>query len=142
MITRKLLNLMAFLSLAVVTLSITIVFYWLLYPYNPVTFTGENYTIFPKEVKRGETVNYISDYCKYIDIPAVVTRQYIDGLIFIAPSATINRPMGCHKAIFSTTIPSSLPLGEYKMRMIYVFKVNPIKEITIIKDTEQFTVIK
>lgn len=116
--------------------------YWYLYPYNPVTFKGDKFEVLTPVVKQGGTLDVISDYCKNMDIPATVSKSFVDGLIFLTPQYTSNIESGCHKKVISTAIPNELPPGEYHLHNLYIYDVNPIRRITVMHDTENFTVIE
>ena len=65
----------------------------------------------------------------------------VDGLVFALPDVTtaVNAP-GCRVQNFAVEVPHSLPNGDYFMTIEFVYKVNPLREVSIITNTEQFVV--
>ena len=140
--TNRLLNLVSCLSLLFALAFGIIIFYWVVYPYKPMVFKAKVFPISNKIVKIGMTLSYVSDYCKNIDLPAMVTREFRNELIFVTPSTITNRPTGCHKILIGVLIPPELPAGKYIMAQTYTYQVNPIRTITVRENTEEFEVIK
>jgi len=119
---------------------IAISLYWYLYPYNIIEFQDAQFPVEKTVVYQGEEISYTSRYCKYMDLSAVVTRSYIDTLIYTMPSTVTKRMMGCHNMVFSTVIPNKLPAGKYYIHMVYKYDVNPIRTIIVEHDSESFEV--
>jgi len=116
--------------------------FWSIYPYKPIEFKDKVFKIETPIVEQGGILSYKSNYCKYMDIPATVNRLFINGLIFEKPSSVASRDVGCHTVDVGVLVPSELPSGEYFLRNIFTYKVNPIREVIIVKDTEIFKVIE
>ncbi|MEG7700656.1 hypothetical protein U2075_14735, partial [Listeria monocytogenes] len=47
--------------------------FWLVYPYKVMTLNS--ITVEPNVIKKGTTLVYKVDYCKYINLPATTSRQ-------------------------------------------------------------------
>lgn len=116
--------------------------YWFSYPFVPVIFKDPKFPIINKTIKQGGLLRFTSNYCKYMDIPAVLSREFVNDLIFITPETTTNRAVGCHSISISIVIPKELPVGIYHLHNIYKFEVNPIRTIVLMHDSENFTVIE
>lgn len=114
---------------------------WWSWPYNPVTYT-EPVLVLDKEVKAGTLVQYKVSYCKRSAAPAVVDRQFVDGIIYTVPSVKPNFPLGCHTKIQTVEVPPNLPPSDYKIRVYVSYQVNPIRTITVTYDTNYFKVTK
>jgi hypothetical protein len=124
---------------------VLLVGYWEIYPYKLITFNDNGF--YPivnenKTVQQGGLLSYISDYCKYTDIAPRIYRTYQDGLVFVVPEVATSRQGGCNKITVNIEVPRTLPVGTYTLQTIYVYKVNPIREISVLKTTEKFTVTK
>jgi hypothetical protein len=118
--------------------------YWLLFPYKLVTFDRETYPIMNenKTVKQGGLLTYHADYCKYTTLAPKIYRTYEDGLVFVVPEVATSRESGCHEIDVNIIVPRSLPVGVYKLQTIYVYKVNPVREVSLTVNTDKFTVVK
>ena len=112
--------------------------YWLIYPYKPLNLT--NVKLDRTEVNRGEHLLVSADYCKNTSKPADLYISFIDGVIYNTPPQVINLESGCHKATLSIYIPKALPSGDFLLRGVFRYKVNPIRIIEFINITENFTV--
>jgi hypothetical protein len=139
---RNNLNIFSYLALIFFAIVGFVYLFWSFYPYKTIEFTDKVFPISNKIVKRGEAIRYTANYCKCIDKEALVTREFRNELIFVAPSTINNRPSGCHSLVIQTIIPEELPTGKFTMRMTYQYQVNPIRTITIIQDTEEFEVVE
>ena len=138
----KTLNYISYIVLLIAFGVLILIGYWLLYPYKIVEFKDTVFPVMNKVVKRGQLVTYTSNYCKYMDKPAIVTRTFKNELIFLSPSTITNRPLGCNTIVVSVLVPSELPVGKYFMEQVYQFEVNPLRKITIIENTEEFEVVE
>lgn len=98
------------------------------------------YKVTPQAIEAGQTVSYISDYCKYVPIKAEVTRTIVDGTVIFLPTATTNLPTGCHKVAVPVTVPINTPPGKYHIEITLVYKINFLREISVTLQTEDFIV--
>jgi hypothetical protein len=135
-----------FYYLSMFTLFLTGVFvfvvaYWLLYPYKTIQVNTNILPTNKSEYRAGEILIYHLDYCKCINKPVSIARAYIDGVIYSMPDVSANTPFGCHKTFITVEVPN-LPSGEYKMKVTYTYKVNPIREIETTVYTNSFRIIE
>lgn len=137
----KLFNFVAWLTICTSLAIIALFIFWILWPYNPIVFKDAVFPISQKTINAGQVIHYSTDYCKNMDIAAIVTREFRNDLIFVTPSTISNRQLGCHVVNIAVFIPAELPPGTYIMRQRYEYSVNPIRKIIIVRDTEPFTVI-
>ena len=121
---------------------IVLVTYWLVYPYNILTFTEGNGTFIETTIKRGDFLRMHQNSCKTIDISSMINRQFVDGVIYQVPTVRANRPMGCTQNIEYIYIPDSLPYGEYYIQTFITFQPNPLRTINYTVRTEMFKVVK
>lgn len=137
-----------FLSDLLIVLNIITVFFfciiifWSVYPYKVLEFKDNKFPVIIKTVEQGRDLQYISRYCKYMDLPATVTGTYANGIIYTVPTVNTNREAGCHSIIVQITIPLELPVGKIHFERVYQFRVNPIRTISITHRTEDFTIIE
>lgn len=130
----------SYLTLFLATLMIIQGFWWLLYPYNPITFKDTPHEVITKTVKRGEHVAFYFDYCKNINMSGDLTISFVDGFIYNTSTVKSNIVPGCHKVVYQVYVPKAIPLGTYKISAALNYKVNPIREIDIVTETEYFIV--
>ena len=134
-----------YLSYLTILLALGLMFlfgYWFLYPYQPLTIFDPVFPVVNKQVRRGELLQFISNNCKNVEMTAQTTRAFIDDTIFYTPTITTNVRKGCGKVVINVPVPDAIPLGEYYIQNIFQYKVNPIRTISVIHDTERFEVIK
>jgi hypothetical protein len=114
--------------------------YWLLYPYKTIEFK----TPFPvanKVLEGGAYISYKVDYCKHTKVVPTLSKYFVDSLVFEVPEGiALNNPLGCHTNQVSMYIPRSLPPGEYFIKTVYHYQINPVRAINVIGETEPFTV--
>lgn len=119
--------------------------YWAFYPYTTeqiVTFANDSHKITKNVVQQGEQTSYLVDYCKYKSPPVTVEKQFVDGIIFRSEDSISALSIGCHKQLVPLTIPDTLPPGNYKYRVTAIYRVNPIRTVTLIRETDWFTVVR
>lgn len=118
-----------------------IILFWLLYPYKTIEFNKPVAEVETKEVERGDYLIYILDYCKYTDVEAEISRSFVDGLVYLTPDGIADQEKGCGTARIQIYIPKSMPVGEYQIKQIRHYQLNPIREETAIYYTEKFKVL-
>ena len=121
---------------------IGLVLFWMVYPYRILEFQDAKFPVLSKKVVQGGSLNYYAAYCKYANIPSLLTRSFTNGILYTMPSMTTNNPTGCHKVMAIVAIPKELPVGTYQMKLLYEYDPNPIRHITIEMYTEKFEVIE
>lgn len=116
--------------------------FWAFYPYNPVEFKSNVYPVMNENhtVKHGEILKYEIDYCKYTDQLPVLSKKYIDGIVFETPLGRGIIIKGCHKQIIDNVVPDTLVPGEYYMQIVIDYEVNPIRHIIYVNNTEKFII--
>lgn len=114
----------------------------LVYPYKIIEWNDEIFPIENKIVRAGESLIFTSDYCKYVDLPATISRSFINNFAYATTPTITNAHKGCKKMRVIVPIPAELPDGEYYLHTKYVYEVNPLRKITYTKDTEKFTIMR
>jgi hypothetical protein len=138
-----LLDILGYSSIGAVTLSMLVIGFWWFYPYKVITYDHTPFHIVQRDKKAetGTALSYEYNYTKYMNIAPTVTKQFVDGIVFESASAITVKPIGSGHVISEIPIPQTLPPGKYHLKITASYKVNPIRTITIINETESFTVI-
>lgn len=135
----KLLNYLSYVTLSIAFVFLAVLAYWYFYPYKTIDVKTP-ITVDKSVYNAGDTLTYTVNYCKYINLPATVHRNYVDGVIYNLSTIVTNNPPGCHITHPITTVPN-LPSGKYFIRILFSYEVNPIRTITITVETEPFEVV-
>jgi len=138
---QKISHIAALIGFGMITIIWAIFMFWWVYPYK-TTVNEQPYKLADTTIKRGELLQYEIDYCKYTDVTPTVHRQFIDGIIYSMPETTAQLKKGCGKFLNSVAVPENLPPGEYYLKVVVSFKMNPIRIITKTFVTEKFNIIK
>jgi hypothetical protein len=134
-------HIIALVSMIIIFIIFAIFMYWWVYPFKTSTQI-QPYVVVNKEVKQGELLFYVMDYCKYTKVVPTVERQFIDGIIYNVPSSNAQIKYGCGKITNSIKVPSTLPAGIYYVHATVTYQINPIRTIVEEYKTEKFEVIK
>lgn len=116
--------------------------FWLIYPYKILSFEDAVYPVINKEVRAGDTLRFVSNYCKSNNLSSETSRAFVDDVISYVPITTSNVPTGCNKITISVPIPPSLPPGKYYLQNFYKYRANPIRTIVEEHNTEGFEIVK
>jgi len=138
---NKIINCISFFTIFAAFGLLVTFFYWLLFPYKPLV-VNKNPSVYPSEVRAGDILFLELDYCKNMDLPVTIRRRFIDGLVYSLPEiTTAENKTGCRVQKILLDAPEKLPEGEYRLDTDFVYKVNPIREVTVHAESEKFTVI-
>jgi hypothetical protein len=136
----KLAQCAAYLTLLLAFLLVGYIGFNLIYPY-PTMIVENPAPVLNKIVHPGEALQVQINCEKLTDRPGVVTRQFINDIIYVMPSYISNYPMGkSNKISLSTKVPAELPPGTYYVRTTIEYEFPPFRKITYTFDTEQFIV--
>ena len=113
----------------------------LIYPFNIMEVKQQPLPVISKQIKQGDNLVYVLDYCKYMSLPSEISPQLVDGIIFAFPTDISYVDKGCNVVFGSVPIPVSVPKGKYYMRFIVTYKVQGVREINYMYKTEEFEVI-
>lgn len=138
----KIINYISYGTLISALVLLLVVFYWLLYPYEPIEFNNMPHAVENKQVKPGDHLIYTVEYCKNSTVVPIASKYFIDGLIYAIPDtlATV-KEVGCGQSRVQVYVPRALPKGKYFIEASYRYQVNPIRYIDVVTRTEQFEVI-
>lgn len=128
------------LLLAIILLSYTL--FSLLYPFNVAEIKNNPVPTDKQFYYPGERIIYTLDSCVYIGGPTVITKSFIDDIVYILPSINVNQYKGCRKeTISSTIIPHNLPPGKYHLLFRAEHEINTFRQVTIEWQTQEFEVL-
>jgi len=114
--------------------------YQMFRPIEPCVINS--FLIFEDEVEQGGLLHYSIDYCKDIDSPGEVHRQFVDSLVYTIPMQITNVPQGCHTAANVIKVPKNLPPGEYKINTIVMYHINAFRTMSYEYESNTFRVTK
>lgn len=117
---------------------VILITYWLVYPYKTIEITGSR--LLETDVKAGDAIHYELDYCKYTKKHALLTKSFVDGVVYRTVTKVSNVPCGCGTAIIAVDVPDHLPPATYYIRADILYKMNPIREIEVQYETDRFNV--
>jgi len=137
---KKLWYIFSWLTILTALSLMSVVIFWLIYPYKIVEFKENTFTVLQKEVIQGGRLKYYVDYCKFTEKQPQTTRYFVDGVLYETPEISGGLDKGCYKIIRDIYIPKAIPKGNYKIKIVIKYKLNPIKSYEIVKYTEQFTI--
>jgi hypothetical protein len=117
--------------------------FWLIYPYNPVTYNNLPHTVDKQEYKPGESLYLTVDFCRYSNIVPEIRRSFVDGVVYnLHSTVSPSNEIGCFVRQVGITVPTTLNPGTYYITTNFRYKVNPIRTIEIITVSQKFQVVK
>jgi hypothetical protein len=141
----KPLHIFSYITILLALFAVLLSGYWILYPYKTIKF---NVTPLPilnenKTVKSGGYLSLSLDYCKYSNITPQVNRTFTDGILYdIPPSIVSSKDIGCSVVVLHVYVPKALPPGNFVLKSVYRYQVNPIRSIDVSVETEPFIILK
>lgn len=137
---NRIFHVFSWIVIVLANLLFVLLIFWFWYPYNVIEFKEPKFKVVSKNVKQGGTLQFISSYCKHMNISGTVSRAYINGIIYTTLPVITNRETGCHTVKVQLILPDELPKGKYHLHNLYQYKVNPIRTVTVTQETEDFIV--
>jgi len=143
----KILYRLSVVALTIMYIALAIWLYWSLAPYKTITYLNDPFPVTPGEpltIKQGEELTYNLHYCKYTDdMPIELHKEFVDGIIYeAADQKALITGQGCGEIDVPVLIPVNLPPGEYRLRITVIYKVNPIRKITKVSETQEFIITR
>lgn len=123
----------------IIILFLAVVLFWFVYPYNPLVFK-EKFTPTQKSFAQGSILWYRSNYCKFTALSTIVSRSFVDGIIYTTPTIIAKREQGCHNTVMGIAIPKELPIGTYHLENIYTYQMNPVRVVQIKQSSSNFEI--
>lgn len=91
----------------------------------------------------GRSIAYWLDYCKTNDATATVTRELRDVTRDrLVPLSVVGYvlPSGCHRYEVVEPVPSSVPLGRYRLRLTFSYRPARYRNVPPVFESEPFEV--
>ena len=122
----------------------TVIWWTLLQPTDILTGVenSDALVVQPDTVKTGSTISVYSSICKVRPYSATVIRHFQDQLIYNLPGFQSNEKVGCTPNGYVIEIPTNLPPDTYTYRVQFVYRINPLKEVTYEVVSNPFKVVK
>lgn len=139
---HKIANIVSWLAIISAVFLVVVYTYWATFPYKPIVINKEPITVLTRVVGKNKPLIYELDYCKYMDLPAEVQKSYENDIIFPASIQTATNLKGCKVNTVSQIVPYELPTGRYKLKIAFLYKVNPIRTVTVVAYTDYFQVVE
>lgn len=139
---RKAIHTLSLSLLILGYISVGIVIYWLFWPYKVIDYHTLPLPVVNKQVRAGEAVELVHDFCKFINVKLTANVSIEDGVIQSYPTLENFTTKGCYNRNSRHTIPAYFHSGE-KARIHYTlfYKVNPIRTIEYQLYSEEFTIL-
>jgi hypothetical protein len=120
----------------------SVIGWWLLYPYDPVTVEKPIRIMNPlKQVKAGGILVYKITYNKKMDIQGTLTRKLVNSYKMDLMDSRVTAPVGKDCDMIPVNIPSFADPGIYYLWWSAEYQVNPLRKITVSVESEKFEVI-
>ena len=117
--------------------------YWLMYPYKPVVYNNLPQKVNKQVYKVGETLELEVDFCRYSPIVPEIKRSFVDGVIYnLHSTVSPTDEVGCFVRQVGITVPQTLNPGIYHITTNFRYRVNPIRVIEIMVESEHFEVTR
>ena len=119
------------------------VWYWHLYPYNPLEIEQPLRVLNEdKTVVAGEILRYHCHFTKHTDKIPAINRRLVDGITYSFPETKPRNPVGENEFTCTLEIPRSIPEGNYRLDTQACYRMNPVREVCVEYSTDEFKVIK
>ena len=120
-------------------------FYMLAFPVRLDVIHNEPFPVYPKELKRGEQINWEVEFTKTNDFPATINRTIVcqDGGVFLLAPEETNAPQGDRSvAKGGVVLPQNVSSGKCHVEFGATYHINPIRDIQRSYKTQTFNVIE
>lgn len=145
MSVRKL-PLLGYLGLFITLTAVGLFYFWSFYPYKPLNVLNAPVPIRPVQLASGVDTTIIATLksCKSTTVLPAVTRTLVgQGVVITTPTYIgVLRTAGCHTLDQAIILPQFTPPGTYHIHWVVVYKMNPIRDVTVQYDSENFQVTK
>lgn len=147
MMTHTKSKVLYYISMFIIVTAILLVAIASWFAFKPVNVVKPNvqpYKIITKVINPGDPVIYEADTCKYIAVPSVVIRRFVDqdGTRYPQPPEASNVKAGCGKIRIPMSTPFGIQPGTYYVDIEIAYQVNPLRKENYNFTTETFKVIR
>lgn len=130
------LNWFSILTVVFVAAILIIAILALVWPYKTCVLTNLRVVDVSGRQGEGGLLALTFDYSKYTDLPAAYSISVVDGVFYDVETGTINSPPGCFGTKKIVKWGAEIPAGKYHVRVTLIYKVNPIRNVTRVFQTE------
>ena len=92
------------------------------------------------EVMPGEKLLYATDFCKYINKPAIVSKWIQNSELIYFSDVTSNAEIGCRESNVALLVPEYTTPGKAKLIVLIRYKVNLLQTREYKLETEDFII--
>lgn len=112
------------------------------YPFNVAVIKNDPAPTDKSQYYPGDRLIYTLESCVYIDGPTIITKSFVNDIVYILPEKHVNQYTGCRtEDISSTVIPHNLPPGKYHLLFRAEHEINSFRQVTIEWETQEFEVL-
>ncbi len=122
-------------------LFMSMVAFYLFYPFQPVQLLTDPIPVVNKQVKAGETVTLKINFDKRMNINPQITYYLVDGFVLELSQASVSRAIGQNAVTREILIPQTSTKGMRKIRIELDYKINILRTVHYSWDSEEFEVI-
>ena len=134
-----------FLTLAIVGYLL----YLLIWPVRVLEVQRDPAPVISSPIYAGATLVYLLDYCKYQDLPEIVSRELVRldadqrevRSLILLPMSMQRLPVGCHAIEIEQALPAGMTPGRYTLRSTRLFVVSALQVVYSRTETESFLVL-
>lgn len=127
---KKILHYWLIITIIALSLSMALISYWSLYPYEVITFNRPPLEFVSSTVKPGEKLEWYIDVTHHTKgIKVDVVKQVQDGYIINYPQVSYITSGGRQQFINSVLIPEYAQPGTYVLSVTSIWNINPIRKI-------------
>ena len=136
---QKYFNLLSWITLGLLSVLLSIIGYYLFYPYNPLEIQ-EPVKVITKEVKPGDIIFVEFTFKKNTTVRPEISLALVDGVVFNIPDYSPINPTGetKDKRVGVLVVPTSVPCGEYNLKWVASYKMNPLRIVDVPYESEKF----
>jgi hypothetical protein len=120
------------------------IIYFAFFPIKIVEFNeiqGYDFLVEAETLTQGDEIPLFLDTCLYYKGPAFVNYRLIGDTISSFPEFSVNVEKGCRQTRATTlTVPSSMPPGEYVLRLDVVYEVNFLRTVSKTWQSNSFVI--
>lgn len=128
-------------TFASILLFLGMVFYYLFFPFNPMTLLDDPIEVVQEQVKAGEPVTLLIHFDKKMDLVPKITYYLVDGFVLELEQSSVSQAVGEKTVMRQILIPESSTKGIRKIRIQLEYKINILRTVYYSWDSEEFEVI-
>ena len=143
MYTRRLTDWIIHICLFIIAAGVLTSAFWLLYPYDVITFYKPEFRLNKTQYYPGEGITWDVDvYQHTTGVQVDLNRQLVNSVIInFSPSGYVTKEGRQTFTNASLDIPQFAPPGMYRLVIYSIFHVNPLRTVTITRTSDMFEVL-